>query len=761
MPRIKSTLDTYALGQQSITMALPSHSVGDLLVCIFGKRDSVGGSWTTATSGWSTPVTMTGDGSGTGTCKQGYSYKVAALSPEPNPTFTTTDYDELLGVAMCFDGVHATPIDASAIQPPLFNFGKTTLAITTGYDYSLLLQSILMPSPNILRYALMQILPEYEYQQVSVMYTSLNLSVFAKQINTAGAVTQRAWKRLAGEPTGFTSMALAIRDDGIGKRQAYPDALTDITVLDFMSSVTAADNADGNTFIATGGSLLPITPINARPCYGDVLSLLLNQQTNYYDAAVHTTPARNTASNQGFYLDFGTNKDLSTGLIIGSIKAPKPNDILGVGGLVDEGLIFSVGDGTNKHKSWIIMASDSIDVLPVDRNYYIIQPSQVDDTTLDSTSPNLSSIAGLQWCTRSLGISTGNTTFYMGTLLHVKKLVAAGASAQYPMDFAQFARWVCNFYSSPLMLLQGSAACLLLAPVQFGGGDECHVNIDAFAIQFPESSADAAANGRLVCGVHVDEGYFGFKFGCQSGDTMKLTNGIITSKSQWHFEILETASSGATWDFSGLTLVNSIVTLRAVTTFSGMTFADSTIAHNGATVQGCSFNGSLVTTADPSSISDCTMVSGGSGHAITITATGTFTLSGIALSGYGADDSTDAAIYNNSGGAVTINVSGGGSTPTVRNGAGASTTVVSGATLTITGIVAGSDVVILEAGTTTVIETGDAISGTAYAYSYATTQTIDIGVLKAGYVPFYIRNYTLSSSDASLPVAQMADRNYA
>jgi hypothetical protein len=32
-------------------------------------------------------------------------------------------------------------------------------------------------------------------------------------------------------------------------------------------------------------------------------------------------------------------------------------------------------------------------------------------------------------------------------------------------------------------------------------------------------------------------------------------------------------------------------------------------------------------------------------------------------------------VYNNSGGAVTINVSGGGNTPSVRDGAGASTTV--------------------------------------------------------------------------------------
>jgi len=69
----------------------------------------------------------------------------------------------------------------------------------------------------------------------------------------------------------------------------------------------------------------------------------------------------------------------------------------------------------------------------------------------------------------------------------------------------------------------------------------------------------------------------------------------------------------------------------------------------------------------------------GVGHAIELTAIGTYSYSGNTHTGYGADGTTNAAIYNNSGGAVTINIAGGGDTPTVRNGAGASTTIVAGA----------------------------------------------------------------------------------
>lgn len=79
--------------------------------------------------------------------------------------------------------------------------------------------------------------------------------------------------------------------------------------------------------------------------------------------------------------------------------------------------------------------------------------------------------------------------------------------------------------------------------------------------------------------------------------------------------------------------------------------------------------------------------------------------------------------------------------------------------LTLSGIKAGSDVVILQAGTTNVLTAVDSTPGTSWPYTYETPQAIDIGVLRAGYIPFYIRNYNLTNVDASVPVAQLLDRN--
>jgi hypothetical protein len=81
-------------------------------------------------------------------------------------------------------------------------------------------------------------------------------------------------------------------------------------------------------------------------------------------------------------------------------------------------------------------------------------------------------------------------------------------------------------------------------------------------------------------------------------------------------------------------------------------------------------------------------------------------------------------------------------------------------TLTLTGLVAGSDIVILNAGTEVERVNVDTNPTASYNYVYETTGNVDIKVYKRGYIPFSIMNYTLSSTNASLPVAQVADRNY-
>lgn len=81
-------------------------------------------------------------------------------------------------------------------------------------------------------------------------------------------------------------------------------------------------------------------------------------------------------------------------------------------------------------------------------------------------------------------------------------------------------------------------------------------------------------------------------------------------------------------------------------------------------------------------------------------------------------------------------------------------------TVTFTGLPTGCDAVVLTAGTSTILDQKDALPTTTYAYSFSGAQTIDVGFIKPGYIPFYIRNLALTATDSAIPVSLTLDRNY-
>lgn len=133
--------------------------------------------------------------------------------------------------------------------------------------------------------------------------------------------------------------------------------------------------------------------------------------------------------------------------------------------------------------------------------------------------------------------------------------------------------------------------------------------------------------------------------------------------------------------------------LQASVTASGSTWRDcGLITQNSAALENCTFDGVSGSTAyqllsdHPRDITNCSFVSGGTGtgHGIRFTTPGTYTFTGNLFSGYGASGSTDAAVNNNSGGIVILNIEGQGDSPTVRNEAGSVTALVSTVPLTVT-----------------------------------------------------------------------------
>lgn len=211
--------------------------------------------------------------------------------------------------------------------------------------------------------------------------------------------------------------------------------------------------------------------------------------------------------------------------------------------------------------------------------------------------------------------------------------------------------------------------------------------------------------------------------------------------------------------------------LNANVTFSGCSFiGGNRIYLNSAIISGSAFsnptagNGNAyVETANLSKIttSEFTANSTAGGHAIELTATGTFSWTNDFFS-YGATGTGNAVIFNNSGGNVTINVGSGYSSPTYLNGTGANTVIVAGqVTLTVSGLVTDTEVRIFRQDTNEELAGTDSSSTTFdYTYTYdAPNANVYVVVLHTDYLYQRIA-YELQNSDQTLPIQLATDRVY-
>jgi hypothetical protein len=115
---------------------------------------------------------------------------------------------------------------------------------------------------------------------------------------------------------------------------------------------------------------------------------------------------------------------------------------------------------------------------------------------------------------------------------------------------------------------------------------------------------------------------------------------------------------------------------------------------------------------------------------------------------------------NSATNAITVKLAA-GITYSASTAGGTIVVEVQATTMTFTGLPAGCDAVTLAAGSNTILDQQDSLVGTSYAFTYTGTPTVDVGFIKQGFVPRYIRGLTLAASNASIPVSLDADRNFA
>ncbi len=191
------------------------------------------------------------------------------------------------------------------------------------------------------------------------------------------------------------------------------------------------------------------------------------------------------------------------------------------------------------------------------------------------------------------------------------------------------------------------------------------------------------------------------------------------------------------------------------------------IHQHGATFEGCTFDS---TTASQAMVSandlaefDNSEFIYSRGHGIVISKAGTYNMTNVTFTGFGASGTSAACIYNDSGSMITINLAG-GTSPTIRNGAGASTDVVVSVTLTLTGLPASTEVTIVRVSDRVVLHNTENASGSeqfGYGSAYIGT-VVDILCHNLGYDPSFgsILNYTLASENRSVPIQMVPDNIY-
>ena len=187
----------------------------------------------------------------------------------------------------------------------------------------------------------------------------------------------------------------------------------------------------------------------------------------------------------------------------------------------------------------------------------------------------------------------------------------------------------------------------------------------------------------------------------------------------------------------------------------------SELVQNGATLLGAQLSvnsaSGVAVCSDPdfTKIIDTSITQAGQGHAFEISTPGSYGLSGLTFDGFGTGFS--AAIYNNSGGLVTLNISG-GNTPTIRNASGASMAINNAVSVTLTGLFSGTRIKVYRQSDNAELA-GVESSGTAFTAGLEAGEavTFRLASLSRRMTEF---DLTVPANDTTIPVSQQLDRVY-
>lgn len=725
-----------------------SYVTNDLIIqCV--TQDGGATAIATATSGWNAIGTQAASGGS----RQGWFYKLAASSSETAPTYTGSNDDWIVQTIIIRDVDTTTPIHDNARAD--WNAVETvnSPALTTTNNDCLLLYSWCADSTGAMVFDTSQLINIDKTAGLG----QISIVGYHQQFTAGSAPTVEAIHQTTAE--GGNAWVIAINNKSGGGRDLKVSGGKD--VLNYMGSLLsttaavagAANSVTGLTTIdgVTLSSTLPTISdnvTNAAVPWGLMTQLNCTVTlTNTWQGVILTLPAAADMLNNILSL-----------FLTSPIKA-----LTRVG---PRGVAMVLVDSLDNWAAYTLKPYSQL----ATNGFYSIVMQPAAETALDesATPIDLTNVNRVGFLMERTTTTSTSNVFNIANITLLDTCTIVGGSATRPIVSSDFEEIFNEQRFYRIAQTQGSGQAVIKQPLQLGNGT------DATYVTFTANSIEVA---NPLNDYTVEDNFSNITLYGSASDVFDLSSCILATTQENTFTIHASSSASATYNFSGATLkgFNIVNSVSGISINSATIITAPSITLNGGTLSACTLDSCApVTTNNPANITNCEFTSAGTGHAITITATGTFDFDDNTFTGYGADGTTDAAIYNNSGGAVTLNIPLGGQVPTIRNGAGASTTINTpspGYTLELPNIIDGSRYQIYNV--TADVELDNAVvsggSGISHLYTEGVDFTAgDIGRYRVAYQSGTTAKQTLEgtftfpsgTTTNSLPVSQTDQAEY-
>jgi hypothetical protein len=468
-------------------------------------------------------------------------------------------------------------------------------------------------------------------------------------------------------------------------------------------------------------------------------------------AFVNTTSSSPTGAIKGTYWDFeatqaGHNVSVNTQIAAFCFQFNAPNRIQ-CATKVNNGIVFRAFSGASptNYKTWQIGGNNSVLGQAQGGNAYVIIDLNDLGNDAEVGTYNNTDVRGWGFGTVRFNLAATSSTQYFFSRFFIFDTVKNGAKIPrftgasdwddviFAQDGTDFSTKITNLYQ------QLGRTFSITTPFEFGDGSDTGT--------FSDGGDTVVSPGNNIAGDH----------------RTRLTNQAMRVYNRTNFTTILSGAyfwgTAADWDFEdGTSTLSGVFSgmgdfiLGALTTATGVfTLASGkkVIVNSTADIDGITVNGDV----ELNSANHLTDVTINGDLRISTGANSTLVFDNVKVTGN---------IYNDSGSnTLTITSTNGSTITTTETGTGnGQVNITSSATLTIEVSETGADIVILAAGTSTVLGSIDAQAGTDFDYIYSVNQSIDIGVIKQGFIVTYRYGYVLTGINATFPVTLLVDRSY-